>query len=401
MKLTSSGTGVKKLSFVRVGKLPTVLLLIYFILSFYEGYTNQIVGSYTKYYLLLIITIFLLNYRKIKIDTYHWLFLFWLCFKCISLIWGLDSSGSATVFTHLLSQLGMVCFLITMTIVKFDHRFLRKLIDVSLYASASLGLLGIFFSEAYHFSVSSRQVLTIFGYQIDPNNLAALYLVGFALALYYAIFEEEHIVRNLVFAGICGISLGLTGSRGGFVSLIFVVVCLIVLTSKDSKKSDRFKKLAYVVTTSIIIYIISVQFIPGESLARLLSFEQYGYGSGRDELWSAAITLFLEKPFFGWGWGGYEAGIHNTYLSMLCDIGLIGTMLFLIPLIIICMRALKAGVPIAIIILVSGLAPSFFLDAINKRFFWNAIVLAIMVLNSNQNHIRQVPSSIKKKLRLV
>ena len=92
------------------------------------------------------------------------------------------------------------------------------------------------------------------------------------------------------------------------------------------------------------------------------------------------------------GWGGYvlegynEGGVHNTFITSLCDGGAIGTVLLVVPIMCIVVQSIRKKEILAIIILADGIFFSFTLDAINKRFFWNAIYIAIMLLNYDASH---------------
>jgi len=379
----------KHLDYTPVSKTKSFLLIIYIFICFYEQYINNIIGPNTKYYILIVAIAFLFGYRNIKFMTIHWLMISWLIFKIISVFWAFKIDYSSNNFSsHLLSQIGMIGLFVVLTIVKFDYKFVKKIIDVSLYASISLGLLSLLFSEAY-LGIESRQVLTILGIQLDPNNLAAFHLIGISIALYYIIFEKKNIMRNIVFVGINIFAVMITGSRGGLFSLLVIIICFIIFNDTKEKKGGRLlKKLCFIAILSIIIYLILKNFLPNATYTRLFDFESYKGGSDRDKLWESAIFLIKQKPFFGWGWGGYDSGIHNTYLSMLCDIGILGTLLFLISLFIICYESVKSKNSLVIILLITGLSPSFFIDAINKRFFWNAIIICVMILNSKKQKIQ-------------
>lgn len=72
------------------------------------------------------------------------------------------------------------------------------------------------------------------------------------------------------------------------------------------------------------------------------------FTSGRFTLWTNAINLFLSFPILGAGWGrfaNYTTGIftdvadgqairdvHNCFLQLLCETGIIGTLIILLPL---------------------------------------------------------------------
>lgn len=372
-----------------VDKFKTFLCIIYIFLSFYEGYLNKMFGSNTKYLLFIIIIIFFIGYRKVKFDKSHVLMICWLLFKISSISWAVSNTGNNMVGTHLLSQLGMVGFYLAMTCVLMKADFIKTIINSEQFFSTSLGLLGLFFSQTYNFTNEARQVLTLFGNQEDPNNLSALYIVGVVIGLYKLMKSKEHRVIN-VFSVLVGIlAMLMTASRGGLVTLAVVLVCFIFLPSKSASFLSTIKKLFILLICLVALYFLAKHFVTLYSLNRIFEFDSYKGGSNRDILWKYAFDLIKQKPIFGWGWGGYafddSIGLasHNTYISMLCDIGIFGTMLFLIPVFIICKKSIAKRQPLAMLLLVAGLTPSFFIDAINKRFFWNAIIFATMIIKSN------------------
>lgn len=62
-------------------------------------------------------------------------------------------------------------------------------------------------------------------------------------------------------------------------------------------------------------------------------------GSGRSVLFQRAWELFLTNPFWGIGWGNFDGSlrevtlsVHNSYLQLLCETGIAGLVLFIIPL---------------------------------------------------------------------
>ena len=72
----------------------------------------------------------------------------------------------------------------------------------------------------------------------------------------------------------------------------------------------------------------------------LLSLRQGGdVTSGRTFLYQRAFELFEQSPIIGVGWGNYDGmlkgqllSVHNSYLQILCETGIIGELLFVIPL---------------------------------------------------------------------
>ncbi len=71
--------------------------------------------------------------------------------------------------------------------------------------------------------------------------------------------------------------------------------------------------------------------------------------TGRDEIWADLVKQAMQRPFFGYGFGGFwtskaieEARIasaHNGYLEIILNIGFIGHMIFFILLLSCCLKA--------------------------------------------------------------
>lgn len=70
--------------------------------------------------------------------------------------------------------------------------------------------------------------------------------------------------------------------------------------------------------------------------------------SGRTELWKSAWDIFKENPIFGIGFGGFAyhisgtfrsihgqdvMDVHNCTLQLLCENGILGTVIILLPMI--------------------------------------------------------------------
>lgn len=362
----------------------TSLCGIYFILSMYEIYINGLIGSITKYYMLALMFFLLISYKKIVVNNIHISIYLWMIIKLTSSLWGIWNYSSATFKLHFISQVGIIVFLMVITFIRFDKKFIEYIINICLYSSFSMGVLGLFFSKPYLGQVESRRVLTLFGIQNEPNNLAAFYLIGISIALYLIVYENKNKILNIIIIGVNTISMTLTASRGGLVSLIGIVLLIIFINKyKNNYLLEFIKKLIYFILLLSITYLILKLCLPEASFERLFDFSSYEGGSERSTLWYEALYLIKQKPLLGWGWGGYKSGIHNTYLSMICDVGIIGFMIFIYFIGLIVFKAYKSRCILSIIILATGLLPSFFIEAINKRFFWNGIILSIILINSN------------------
>lgn len=375
----------ERIKYTNVNTYTSFFVNIYFFLSFYEIYLNNLIGSVTKYLILIVIFLLLLNNKYVTFKWYHLSFVMWLLLKFLSLYWSRDF----TVFRmHVFSQIGMILLLIVMTTVKYKQSFVQKILNTVLYTSGSMGLLSILFNEPYK-GTMSRQVLTLFNIQPDPNNMAAFYLYGITLSLYNILFTNKNIVMNLFIFIINIIAVMTTGSRGGLISLLSILIVIIILSRISNININRKNRnfILFLIATSIIIYIMQSN-MSGTSYERLFNFENYSGGSNRTVIWANTFDLFKQYPVFGAGWGayygynGFSMAVHNVFLQILVDGGIVGFSLFFFPIIWLIVKSLKQKKPLVLLILITGLTPSFFLDAIHKRFFWNCIIWAFLLLNT-------------------
>lgn len=377
-------------SLIHPGKLVRGLFVLYIFLSYFEIFLAGFIGTSTKYLMLLLIACFLYQFKgKLRVHLYWISFLIWFLYWCVSIMW--SPMANDIVRTHFLSQIGIVLFIIALDGQVFDEEFIRLNLQWHLFCSSLFGILSVLFHNAYIDNVLvARQVLTLFGRQNDPNNCAAFLLVGIAISLYCAIYEKKYILLHIIIIAINSYATLLTGSRAGFVGIGFIAVIFVFLPSQERKIDIKggIKKIAILIIAGLAIYYFVKHYLPVASLDRLLAFNEYQEGSGRTMKWQRILEYYYQKPVFGWGWGGldfssigYVSSAHNTFLTMLCEGGFFGLALFMIPIVSLTVNAIKTKNVMVIILLICGLFPAFLIDAINKRFFWNAIIIAILLTN--------------------
>ena len=368
----------------RVGKIQRYFIYGYFFLAFFEPYLNGTLGAFTKYYILFLMSILCWSYKKLRIRLFHWCFLGWLIFKIISSIW---TPNSYIPELHLFSQIGMIALLIVLTSIPLDNKTINSIINTMWLGSAVIGVLSLFFSHPYHGTVSTRQVLYLFGQEADPNNQAAFLLIGVTIALYNLVTLRRYLLMSAVTIVVNAFSLFMTGSRGGLVG--FICIGLIFLLTAPQRKGIRskVKLILIMVFFGGVLYYLASTFLPDDIFARLFTFSSYEGGSERDVIWANGWKLFSSdlNCFFGAGWGAYYGfngiyqAMHNTFLAMLCDVGIIGFIIFFTPIMWACVKLIKRGNLLPFLLIICGFILSFFIEAINKRFFWNVIFLLFIV----------------------
>lgn len=384
--------------YARTGKSLTFLFCFYLVFCFYEPYSNILVGSVGKYLILLVVFCFLISYKAVNIHWIHISIIMWFLLKITSIFW---VSLNYVVRLHLFSQIGMIALFLAMTLVVFDDRFIRAVVCTTLLSSASMGFLSLFFSEPYLNELFSvRQVLTLFGAQNDPNDQAAFLLVGIAIALYFLMNKSKKLGWNLLLVLIMLINayaILKTGSRAGLLACGLIAVLGVVLPDRGRGMLSlrTLRNLSMVLLSGLTLFLLALRFLPDNTFDRIFRFSSYIGGSGRSMLWENALEIFFHNPFFGGGWGSYwgyngvYSAVHNTFISTLTDGGLIGFSLLFVPVFAIILKSFKRGNLLSLLILLSGVLPSLFLDAINKRFFWNALIIGFMLI-LNYNHKKKL-----------
>lgn len=378
----------------------TWLFYGYVFLSFFEIYL-PVVGEMTKYYLLVMILAFVMvGYRVMRFNVFSVCIGAWLAFKIVSLLWS-DGSNYELVNTHLLSQLGMSLFFVVMTSIRFETEFLTRVVNAFLYFSLAFGLLSLLFPGSYiDERYEARQVLTLFGSQNDPNNCAVFLLIGICIAGYYCIVQRRRFLVSIITIFVNLVALVMASSRAGFLCLVVVAIVLVVFgsTKKHDVMGIVFRLL---LGTALVIAgcALLMAFAPSASLDRLLDFSDYEGGSGRSDRWQSALPYFLASPLIGAGWGGYNIGgvVHNTFLTSLCDGGLIETFFLVFPFCYIAWQAIKNRNPLILLLVIAAVLPALFIDAINKRFFWDLLAVTAMFVVSGCPQLSRLRSKIVNK----
>ena len=365
------------------------VLCLYFVISIFEPYLNGIIGTVTKYYMFFVM--FVLLWRdgfQLKLRRISLAYIAWLMLKLVSLLWSEDFRIPQL---HMISQLGMVLYLVVLLSREPDKKTLDSIETACWLASVCLGVLAIFFSGAYRGHAEARQVLVIMGVEIDPNNQAALLLIGVALSLNDLFYRKRRIGVSAVGLIINCYACFQTSSRASLLTM-GALGMFCVLYSPEKRKFGLVLRNALLLCCAVVaIYYITIKLLPEANMERLFDFSGYEGGSERVWLWTTAWSVYskdLLTILFGAGWGTvtpYLNGtvVHNTFLAMLCNVGLIGTLLFMVPIVVIALRMLKRKEPMSVLLLGAQFAPSFFIEAINKRFFWNAILILLMAYLEN------------------
>lgn len=186
------------------------------------------------------------------------------------------------------------------------------------------------------------------GFFISPNNLAGYMEAVSLIAMSFVIWGKSSGVLRImtVYAALAGMAgVAISGSRGGYLSLTVGILVVLALSLKVWKKlPSKPLVVAAVVGTGILVILGSGLFAALHSSAVEARVGQINDpGNMRLLLWRAALDQFQLSPF--WGTGGFSylhygrlfrdpavqndpIHVHNDYLQLLADYGVIGVALF-------------------------------------------------------------------------
>lgn len=214
------------------------------------------------------------------------------------------------------------------------------------------------------------------GTEINANMLAILCVCGFVLSLY---FQKTKTISMFSCCFRCLFYIAtvmLTGSRKGIIMLVAAIVIINILSGK--RKIIRGIVVGVVVITILYWLIMNVDFLYNiigvriQNLITLLTEGAANEGSlkSRQKLVEIGIGYIKEKPWTGYGLdcfklvsgfgsGGMVNGIevgyysHNNYVELLFGTGIIGLILYYIPILSVLkkmLRSLKKNVCVSYLI---------------------------------------------------
>lgn len=187
----------------------------------------------------------------------------------------------------------------------------------------------------------------IFG---NPNGLGVVSTMILPLSLWQFLQTKKKSAFFLFFMIL--LALLLSAARGPLNATAVSLGYFIYARSKRYRPLVLFSSMSFIL---ILIWIIGT-FIK-EYFMHYIRAESIPMLGGRLEVWPIALDLILDKPIFGYGFGVEDkligvkkivftmhagAYVHNSYLGMLLQLGVVGFILFFIPLFILLFKELSS-----------------------------------------------------------
>ena len=178
--------------------------------------------------------------------------------------------------------------------------------------------------------------------------------------------RQKNLCTIIIVASFVGFIL--VGRRSEMLSLLLAIVIIVLIYNKSKKLSLNVKKaIAGIVAVVAMITLIYIAYRFGFLSRYIKTINSVvgdssvgGYSdvtSGRFTLWKIAMELFKENPIRGVGWEkfvyyvpdyfsaehgrGIVSHVHNDYLELLCENGVIGAAFVVIPRVMLAVITIK------------------------------------------------------------
>ena len=255
----------------------------------------------------------------------------------------------------------LIYFAATLVFVDTPHRLrvLVRTIMIFGFLLAIFGLTQSFTSPTKVYWIRELKQSTAFGPFINRHHFAGYMELTIALPLgllFSGAVDKEKRLLYLFVAGLMGVALVMTTSRGGIISLVLEIVFLVVVTgiwrTQNERRRTKLSPLKRVLTRIgltaglLVALFFGVLLLGGEfSINRFIdSVNTNDPTTGRAHFWAVTLDIIKAHPYVGTGLGAFGVvytrydsrnGLfrleqaHNDYLQVLSDAGIIGGVLAL------------------------------------------------------------------------
>lgn len=163
----------------------------------------------------------------------------------------------------------------------------------------------------------------------------AFYIVSGLIFLTPVILSKNYSKKYYILYAYLLLTLLLIGKRGHALFFIISFYIMIIFNEKSSKK--RIKNIFKWTLILLTSFILTLIFIPQtNTLLQRLAQSSGDITTGRTDLYEIAVEMFKKEPIIGNGYGSFArmmnfkfAGVHNDYLQILSEGGIVGLILML------------------------------------------------------------------------
>ena len=326
---------------------------------------------------------------------------FWIAltaWAAASLGWAIDPNDS---YAHLFTTLQLLELYAAISFVPIERRTLRVVLIAIVFSGAFAASYGVYvFRHGIDVNAGNGRLwLQNDNSIVDPNQFAAALLLPCALALAGFLRAKSWTLwlGSSAALVVMGLGIAVSGSRGAVLALAAVLLYLVLRLRTG------------LLAAGVAVGALSCALTFSSDLVQRFSIAASTDGAGRLDIWRVGLHAFRDYFWFGAGYSNFPLAYdqsfltvsehhytwwhrapHNILLSTGVELGIVGLVLFLIayaqqfrtlrvvgrqdPLF-----TVRVAVEGALIgLFVAGL----FLDILYTKYFWLALMLAMLVRNA-------------------
>jgi O-antigen ligase len=373
-----------------------LLLAIFVFLAPLESFLIIQTGSLLKFYTIACIYLFgakiLVKGKIKKLTSAQVCLVFFITIIALSAFWSPHMSRGVDILFSMGLQ---VVFLFVAVQVDYNQAEKKSLLMVYVLSSVILSFL-VFANADMILAEGGRATAAVpDGSNIDPNNIAAYLVGGFAVLINIDTRSKLLKIGKLVLQILFIVATFMTVSRGAFVALIVIILY-------NAFNKGKLRRTIFFVLTMLllfgVVYALS-QYIFGDNNPVLLLMQRFSEdesGSGRLQLWEVSFNEIVKRPILGYGLGESpyvigrkliaDIGSHNTFVTIWFEAGIFALISFILMLILLFKERRKDVFDYSVYgMLLSALTSSFFIDSYNKKILWLPVMLCMIASVSNRH----------------
>lgn len=172
-------------------------------------------------------------------------------------------------------------------------------------------------------------------------SINAIYIVnGLMIEVSRILAADKVKKRQILLLILLTVALLMTGKRG---HIIFAGAAIFVVYWYYNEKKRRLLKVFRILIAGVYIGTVFFSVFPELGVFIERFRQQISEGNiltNRWMFWELAIQKFLEEPITGIGWGqflaesheilDYQAHVHNVYIQLLCETGIVGFSIYVL-----------------------------------------------------------------------
>lgn len=235
--------------------------------------------------------------------------------------------------------------------VSYRTRDMKWLVRAMYCIAVLCAFTTIFFGKPYNNGV----IVTTMSPTNNPNALGIVMVAGIFAAVINKDDFDKHFFLNLVSVLAFLYVIAVCGSRKCLLAGVLLFGCWLVEYFIENRKSGlTFKKLLISLTLLAGIagglYYVITAYVGSNGYIRLLKLFTEGTSNTRFKLYKLAFEYWKEHPIFGIGLDQYRLLCpygyysHSTYAEILSCTGIIGCLVFFIPIIKMTVRLIKKAI---------------------------------------------------------